>query len=91
MPPEFKHVTVEYVEEMREHFFPHFLRPKILILTDSDGSFTHEHRFGLTELVKTLQTGSIATSYEVVTAHRRKESAGFPYPKDAQIKEFLLR
>ena len=88
MPPEFKHVTVEYVEEMREHFFPHFLRPKILILTDSDGSFTHEHRFGLTELVKTLQTGSIATSYEVVTAHRRKESAGFPYPKDAQIKEF---
>jgi hypothetical protein len=61
----------------------------VLILTDDDGSYTQQHRFGLSELVSILRTQvKPYIKFAVTTAHRSKPSNTNPYPKDADIQGF---
>jgi len=63
----------------------------VLILTDDDGSYTREHRFGLTELVSILTTQvKPYIRFAVTTGHRSHASANNPYPKDADIQGFAF-
>ena len=79
-------------EFFHEKFDPIFGPPcslRILMLTDDDGSFTKEHRFGLTELIHALKTSPHAyVSFAITTAHRSHETGVMPFPKDAKIKDF---
>jgi hypothetical protein len=62
---------------------------RALIITDDDGSYSPQHRFGLSELVSILSTQiKPHIKFAVTTAHRSKQSATNPYPKDAKIQGF---
>lgn len=66
-------------------------RVRVLIVTDDDGSFTKEHRFSLTELVDALKYDPhMFVTFAVTTAHRSKSTASNPFPKHADIQEFLF-
>jgi hypothetical protein len=66
---------------------PHTVR--ILVLTDDDGSFSPEHRFGLSELVNALRSETFSfVNFKVTTAHRSPKSSFNLFPKDAMLPEF---
>lgn len=68
---------------------PQVWQVRILLLTDDDGSFTEEDKFGLTELVSTLAgTGGVFAKFKVTKAHRAKASGGYTEPAGADIQEF---
>lgn len=49
---------------------------RVLIVTDDEGSFSPEHRFGLTELISALKSfDSLTTEFKVTTAHRLTKTA----------------
>jgi hypothetical protein len=62
---------------------------RILILTDDDGSFAADDKFGLTELVAAIEgTGGVFARFKVTKAHRLKATASFTEPANADIQEF---
>ena len=64
------------------------LNIKILIVTEEEGSFDPEHRFGLSELVKTLKNAEYDfAAFSVTTAHRSLKSQN-PYAANADIENF---
>jgi hypothetical protein len=77
--------------------FPDFSGPwlsikahiRILILTDDDGSYTEAHRFGLTELVTTLETTpGVFAKITVTKAHRDTATPMYDEPANADIQTF---
>jgi hypothetical protein len=61
----------------------------VLIVTDDDGSFSQQHRFGLSELVTALRAPVKGyVTFVVTTAHRSTVTPDNPYPQDADIKGF---
>jgi hypothetical protein len=62
---------------------------RILMVTDDEGSFSPEHRFSLTELISALMHETLPfVRFSITTAHRQHETSTYPFPKDAQIKDF---
>jgi hypothetical protein len=62
---------------------------RILIVTDDEGSFTKEHRFGLTELISSLKKLPIGVATLAITkAHREQATDMKPFPEQADIQGF---
>jgi hypothetical protein len=60
-------------ENIHRHYFDELPieTRKILFVTDDDGSYSPNHRFGLTELIKTLETTTdFFVNFRVTKAHR---------------------
>ncbi len=61
---------------------------KVLIVTEEEGSFSSEHRFGLSELVNALKyTAYDFVEFQVITAHRSFKNKNI-HAKDANIENF---
>jgi hypothetical protein len=70
-----------------DFMFPQPCLVRILMVTDDDGSFSPEHRFGLTELIAALTSAPQSfVKYAITTAHRLSKNV--PFTKDAKITEF---
>ncbi|HAB15274.1 MAG TPA: hypothetical protein PLX89_25405, partial [Verrucomicrobiota bacterium] len=62
---------------------------QILLLTDDDGSFNEEDKFGLTALIDALDgTGGVFAKFKVTKAHRDQATAVFTEPANADIQQF---
>jgi hypothetical protein len=68
---------------------PQKTQVRILMLTDAEGTYTEELRFGLTELVSALEsTSGVFAEFKVTKAHREVPTDTFIEPASADIKEF---
>lgn len=75
--------------EPRGPWRPSKAQVRILMLTDDDGSFTEDHKFGLTELVSAIEsTPGVFAEFSVTKAHRETETASFDEPADADVQGF---
>lgn len=75
---------------LRDPLVPTYFDPvRILFLADEDINFTKEDKFGLTELIETLEsTVGVFIHFSVTKAHRDQASANNTFPQDADIQGF---
>lgn len=75
--------------DARGPMIPWAWQVRILLLTDDDGSFNVDDKFGLTALVSALEgTGGVFARFKVTKAHRAKATASYTEPANADIQEF---
>jgi len=68
---------------------PRKTQVRLLLLTDDEGSFSEEDKFGLTELVQTLEsTPGVFMEVKVTKAHRDTATEMFTEPANADVQGF---
>lgn len=81
--------TSQTFPDFRGPWLPQKPLVRILLVTDDDGSFSQEHKFGLTELVDALEsTPGVFVEFQVTKAHRSAATGMFTEPAEADIQEF---